>query len=102
MGAATDFKRFLLSGTFVSTAVALSIGVAFTAMITSFVNDLVAPAISLATNGQDFAQMYFQIKNAKFYFGKFINAMISFMLVAFVVFFAVVRPLMRFNGGKMP
>ena len=102
MGVAGDFKKFLISGPFITTAIALSVGVAFTAMITSFVNDMIAPAIGLLLNGKDFSQMYFQIGEAKFHYGKFINASISFILVAFVVFFVVVRPLMRFNGGKMP
>jgi large conductance mechanosensitive channel len=95
MGVAVDFKRFILEGTFVNTAVALSIGVAFTAMITTFVNEMVSPCISILTNGKDFATMYFEIGRAKFFYGKFINSVITFLLIALVVFFCVVRPFMN-------
>jgi large conductance mechanosensitive channel len=98
MGVIGDFKHFLLGGTFIDTAVALAIGVAFTAMITSFVNDLISPSISVLMNGREFSQMYFEIRNAKFYYGKFINAAITFLLVALVVFFGVVRPFMSAKG----
>lgn len=102
MSVANDFRRFLLSGPFVSTAVALSVGAAFTAVVTSFVTDLISPAIGLMMNGKDFTAMSFQIGESKFSYGKFINSCITFITVAFVIFFMVVRPLIKLNGGKMP
>lgn len=81
-----------MGGPFIDTAVALTIAFAFMAVITSLVNDLISPAISVLLNGREFSQMYFEIRNSKFFYGKFINATITFTLVAFVVFFCVVRP----------
>ena len=87
-----DFKEFLLRGNLVDTAVGIVIGLAFAAVISSLVADLVTPLIAAIFGKPDFANLSFTINSSVFHYGAFINALISFVLVAIVLFFAVVKP----------
>ena len=89
----SDFKKFVLRGNVVDLAVAVVVGVAFTAMITAFVADLITPLIAAIFGKPDFASLYFTIHHSRFKYGSFLNAVLSFLIVATVVFFAVVVPL---------
>jgi large conductance mechanosensitive channel len=89
----SDFKKFVLRGNVVDLAVAVVIGVAFTAMITAFVADLITPLIAAIFGKQNFSNLYFTWHNSQFKYGSFINAVLSFLIIATVVFFAVVVPL---------
>ena len=89
----SDFKKFVLRGNVVDLAVAVVVGVAFTAMITAFVADIVTPLIAAIFGKPDFANLSFRIHNSTFKYGSFLNAVISFLIIATVVFFAVVVPL---------
>ena len=88
----TEFKAFLLRGNLVDTAVGIVIGLAFAAVISSFVADLVTPLIAAIFGKPDFASLSFTINSSVFHYGAFINALISFVLVAIVLFFIVVKP----------
>ncbi len=86
------FRAFLLRGNVVDLAIAVVIGVAFTAVITAFVKDLVTPLIAAIGGKQDFSQLYFTINNSKFLFGEFLNAVLSFVIIAAVIYFLVLLP----------
>ena len=92
------FKRFLLRGNVVDLAVAVVGGAAFTGVVTAFVKDLLTPLLAAIGGQPDFSGMYFTINNSKFLFGDFINAIVSFVIVAAVVYFLVVVPMSRIMG----
>ena len=89
----SDFKKFVLRGNVVDLAVAVVIGAAFTAVITAFVKDFITRLIAAIFGKQDFSNLYFTVNHSQFNYGAFINALLSFLIVATVVFFAVVLPL---------
>jgi large conductance mechanosensitive channel len=89
----SDFKKFVLRGNVVDLAVAIVVGVAFTAMITAFVADLITPLIAAIFGKPNFADLSFTLHHSTFRYGSFLNALLSFLIIATVVFFAVVVPL---------
>jgi len=86
------FKTFLLRGNVVDLAIAVVIGIAFAAVVTAFVKDLVTPLIAALGGKPDFASLYFTVNNSKFLYGDFINAILSFLIIAAVIYFFVVTP----------
>jgi large conductance mechanosensitive channel len=88
-----EFKAFLLRGNVVDLAVAVVIGTAFGAVVTAFVADLITPLIAAIGGEQDFSALKFEINNSQFLYGAFINAVISFVLIAAAIFFFVVKPI---------
>ena len=89
----TDFKKFILRGNVVDLAVAVTVGLAFAAVVTAFVNDLITPLIAAIFGKPNFSDLSFTLNHSKFRYGSFINALLSFLIIATVVFFAVVVPL---------
>jgi large conductance mechanosensitive channel len=87
-----EFKEFLLRGNLVELAVAVVIGVAFAALIDSFVRNLVTPLIAALGGKQDFSALTFTINESIFRYGAFVNALLSFLIIAAVVYFFVVKP----------
>ena len=87
-----DFKEFLLRGNLVDMAVGIVIGVAFGAVVTALVGDLVTPLIAAIGGQPDFGALTFTINNSHFFYGAFIDELITFMVIAAVVFFLVVKP----------
>ena len=87
-----DFKAFLLRGNLVELAVAFVMGVAFAAVVNSFVNDLIMPILAMIFGKPDFSDLTFTINDAVFRYGAFITALITFAAIAAAVFFFVVRP----------
>ncbi len=87
-----DFREFLLRGNLVDMAVGIVIGVAFSAVVTALVSDLITPLIAAIGGKPDFAALSFTINKSHFLYGSFFNALISFIVIAAVVFFLVVRP----------
>jgi large conductance mechanosensitive channel len=87
-----DFKAFLLRGNLVETAVGIVIGLAFAAVITAFVGDLITPLIAAIGGNPDFSALSFTINKSHFLYGAFINALITFVVIAAVIFFFVVKP----------
>jgi len=86
-----DFRKFILRGNVVDLAVGIVIGAAFTGVVTSFVKDFITPLIGLI-GIPHFADFTFGRTDNPFHLGDFINVAISFLLVALVVYFFVVRP----------
>ena len=89
----SDFKKFVLRGNVVDLAVAIVVGTAFTAMVAAFVKSFITPLIGAIFGKSDFSKLTFTFHNSQFNYGTFINTVISFLIVATVVFFAVVLPL---------
>src|SRR5207249_11684767 len=87
-----DFKQFLLRGNVVDLAVGVVIGVAFGAVVTALVDDLITPVIAAIFGKHDFSALTFTLNGSVFRYGAFINAVITFVLVAAAIFFFVVRP----------
>jgi large conductance mechanosensitive channel len=87
-----QFREFLLRGNVVDLAVAVILGAAFGAVITSFVEDLLTPLPAAVGGEPDFAGLTFSINGSRFRYGGFINAVISFLIIGAAVFFLVVRP----------
>lgn len=88
-----DFKAFLLRGNLVDLAVAVVIGVAFGAVVAALVGDLITPLIAAVAGKQDFSALTFTINHSRFRYGDFIDALLSFSVVAAAVFFLVVKPM---------
>lgn len=86
------FKAFLLRGNVVDLAIAVVIGVAFAAVVTAFVKDIVTPLIAALGGKPNFSELYFTINNSRFLYGDFIDALISFVIIAAVIYFFVVVP----------
>ena len=88
-----DFKTFLLRGNVVDLAVAVVIGAAFGAVVTALVSDLLTPLIAAIFGKPDFSNLLFHVNGSKFLYGDFINAVITFVLIAAAVFFVVIKPI---------
>ena len=88
-----EFREFISRGNVMDMAVGIIIGAAFTAIVTSMVDDLITPIISLFTGGIDFSAMGFRFGEgenaATFAYGNFLTAVINFLIVAWVVFLLV-------------
>ena len=87
-----EFREFILRGNLVELAVAVVIGTAFAAVVSAFVADLVTPLIAAVGGDQDFSNLTFEINGSTFRYGDFINALLTFVIIAAVVFFLVVKP----------
>lgn len=87
-----DFKAFLLRGNVVDLAVGIVVGVAFGALVTALVADFITPLIAAIFGKPDFSGLVFTLNGSKFTYGHFINAVISFVLIAAAVFYFVVLP----------
>lgn len=88
-----DFKQFLLRGNVVDLAVGVVIGAAFGAVVTALVADVLTPLIAAIARVPDFSGLAFTLNGSKFLIGHFLNALVSFLLVASAVFFFVVKPM---------
>jgi large conductance mechanosensitive channel len=89
----SGFKQFLLRGNVVDLAVGVVIGAAFGAAVTAFVKDLLTPLIAALVKQPDFSGMTFTLNGSKFLYGDFINAFLSFLIIAAAVYFFVVVPI---------
>jgi large conductance mechanosensitive channel len=87
-----EFREFVLRGNLVDLAVAVVLGAAFGAVVTSTVENLVTPLIAAVGGQPDFSRLSFTINGSRFGYGSWLNALLSFVLIAAVVFFLVVKP----------
>ena len=98
-----EFRAFLLRGNIVELAVAFVLGVAFGALITSFVDNLLMPIVAMIFGKQDFSALTFTINDAVFRYGAFITSVIQFVAIGAAVFLFVVKPMqMMAARGKEP
>jgi large conductance mechanosensitive channel len=88
-----EFKEFLMRGNLVELAVAFVMGLAFAAVVNSFVNDLVMPIVAMVIGKPDFSNLTFTINDAVFRYGAFLTAAITFVVTAAAIFFFVVKPI---------
>lgn len=88
-----EFKDFIARGNLVDLAVAVVIGVAFTALVDSLVKDVITPLIAAVFGQPDFSELKFTVNGSTFKYGSFVNALISFLTVAAAIFFFVVKPM---------
>jgi len=88
----SEFREFVLRGNLVDLAIAVVLGAAFGAVVTSAVENLLTPLIAAVGGQPDFARLSFTINDSRFGYGAFLNALLSFLLIAGVIFFLVVKP----------
>jgi large conductance mechanosensitive channel len=97
-----EFRAFVLRGNMVDLAVAVVIGTAFTAVVNALVADLITPLIAAVGGEPDFGDLAFTINDSRFAYGDFLNALLTFLLVATVVFFLVVKPVNALMAALAP
>jgi large conductance mechanosensitive channel len=96
------FRDFLLRGNVVDLAIAVVIGVAFGAVVTAFVKDLITPLIAAIGGQPNFSALSFTIHKSRFLYGDFINAIVAFVVIAAVIYFFVVVPYNRLMARFKP
>ncbi|MCL7451438.1 MAG: large conductance mechanosensitive channel protein MscL [Anaerolineae bacterium] len=84
-----EFKDFVMRGNVIDLAVAVIIGVAFGAIITSLVNDIIMPLVGVLLGGLDFSGLSIEVGEAVIAYGNFIQAIVYFLIIAFAVFLIV-------------
>ena len=84
-----EFKKFIARGNVIDLAVGVIIGAAFTAIVQSLVTNLINPLIGLFVGRIGLSNLVLQVGDAKFKYGSFLNSVINFLIIAFVVFFIV-------------
>ncbi len=88
----SGFKQFILRGNVVDMAVGVVIGAAFGGVVTALTKDLLTPLIAAIVGKPDFSAIHFTINGSLFPVGEFINACVSFLLIAAAIYFFVVTP----------
>jgi large conductance mechanosensitive channel len=89
----TEFKQFILRGNVIDLAVAVVIGAAFGAIVTSLVTNIITPLIAAIFGQPDFSGLSFTLNGSEILYGAFLNSVIAFLIIATVIFFAVVKPM---------
>lgn len=89
----TGFKQFIMRGNVVDLAVAVVMGGAFGAVVTALVKDLLTPLIAAVGGKPDFSAIAFTVNGSKFLIGDFVNAIVSFLLIAAAIYVFVIAPL---------
>jgi len=89
---AGGFRQFLLRGNVVDLAVGVVVGAAFGGVVTAFTKDLLTPLIAAIAGKPDFSAIQFEINSSRFLLGDFINAIVSFLIIATAVYYMVVLP----------
>jgi large conductance mechanosensitive channel len=97
-----EFRDFLMRGNLVELAVAFVMGLAFAALINSFVNDLIMPIVAMIIGKPEFSDLTFTVNDAVFRYGAFITAAITFVTTAAAIFFFVVKPLNALTARRKP
>ena len=94
-----EFRDFINRGSVIDLAVAVIIGAAFTAIVTSLVDDIIMPIIGVLLGGVDFTSLAITIGEATIAYGNFIQAIINFLIIAFVIFM-MVKGINKASGAK--
>ena len=101
-----EFKEFAMRGSVIDLAVGVVIGAAFGGVVTALTKDLLTPLIAAVVGKPDFSYLGFSIGSTRFPVGDFINACVSFFLIASAIYFFVVTPVnalvARMNRGEKP
>ncbi len=96
----SEFRAFIMRGNVVDLAVAVVLGVAFGAVVTALVDNLLMPLIAMLVGQPDFAGLTVTVNDAVFGYGMFINALVNFLLVALAIFFFIVKPMQRAMSAR--
>ena len=99
MGAWDEFKTFIMKGDVLTLAVAFIIGLQFNAVVSALVNDLIMPLVGIPGKA-DFSTYTFTVNGSVFLYGLFLNAVLSFLIIAAVVFFLLVRPAAQLEARR--
>lgn len=91
----SGFRKFLMRGNLIDLAVAVVVGVAFNAVVQALVADVITPLIAAIAGKHDFGALTFTVHHSTFFYGRFINALLSFVTVAAVVYYFLVSPMDR-------
>lgn len=91
----SGFRRFLLRGNLIDMAVGIVIGAAFSAVVGALVKDLITPLIAALGGKPEFGSLYFTVNHSRFLYGDFVNALLTFLIVAAVLYFLIVSPYAR-------
>lgn len=115
-----EFKAFIMRGNVIDMAVGIIIGAAFGAIVTSLVRDVIMPPVGLALGKIDFSNLAIFLKQpttpgtyntiaeaqaagaVTLNYGLFVNTIITFIIIALIVFFGIVRPIMRMKAKEVP
>jgi large conductance mechanosensitive channel len=92
------FRTFLFQGNLITLAVAVVIGVAFNAVIQALIADIITPLIAAIGGKPNFASLSFTVNKSHFLYGSFINAVLSFVIIAAVIYYIVVGPAARITA----
>jgi large conductance mechanosensitive channel len=92
-----EFRDFLARGNVLDLAVAVILGIAFGAVITSLVDDIIMPLIGIVLGGVDFTSLMVQVGSAQVMYGNFIQVLVNFIIIAFVVFL-IIRSITRMQA----
>lgn len=95
-----DFKAFVLRGNVIDLAVGVAIGLAFTAVVTSFTENLLTPLLGIPGDVARFGELSFTVAGAEFRYGRVIDSIVSLIITAAVLFFLVVRPVNTFMDRR--
>lgn len=94
------FRKFLFRGNLIDLAVAVVIGIAFNAVIQALIADIITPLIAAIGGKPNFGSLSFTINKSQFHYGSFINALLSFVIIAAVVYFLIVSPAGRMAAAS--
>jgi large conductance mechanosensitive channel len=94
----SGFRKFLFRGNLIELAIAVVIGVAFNAVIQALIKDLITPLIGAIGGKPNFSNLTFVINKSHFFYGAFINALLSFVIIAAVVYYLLVAPAARLTA----
>jgi len=99
-----QFREFLLRGNLIDLAIAIVVGTAFAAVVKALVADLVTPLIAAIGGKANFANLYFSVHGSRFLYGDLVNVILTFIVIAAVIFFLVVKPTNAMLGrlGRLP
>jgi large conductance mechanosensitive channel len=91
----SGFRKFLFRGNLIDLAVAVVIGVAFNAVVQALITDLITPLITAIAGKPSFAALTFSVHGSHFAYGSFLNSLLSFVIIAAVVYYLIVSPAAR-------
>jgi len=91
----SGFRKFLMRGNLIELAVAVVIGVAFNAIVQALISDIITPLIAAIAGKPNFGALTFTVNHSVFRYGLFLNALISFLIIAAVVYFLIVAPMAK-------
>jgi large conductance mechanosensitive channel len=92
------FRAFINRGNLISLAIAIVIGTAFTAMVTALVTDIITPLIAAIGGQPNFSKLHFTVHKSTFLYGSFFNAVLSFLIIAAVVYYLIVAPSVKLTA----